>query len=120
MMSIKQKEDNPSGGLHNTIAAGTKINGNITTETDFRLDGKVEGDICCKGKIVLGPKAYVKGNITCDNAEILGSVDGSVKVNAKLVLKSSSVINGDITSQSLVIEPNAQFNGACTMNMAKL
>lgn len=119
MMGIRQKEENPGGGLHNTIAAGTVIKGDITTETDFRLDGKVEGDICCKGKIVLGPKGYVKGNISSDNAEILGTVDGAVKVNAKLVLKSSAVINGDITSQSLEIEPNARFNGACTMSMVK-
>ncbi len=42
-MGIKQKDENSAGGLHNALAAGTTIKGNIITETDFRLDGKVEG-----------------------------------------------------------------------------
>ena len=101
--------------MHNALAAGTTIKGNIITETDFRLDGKVEGDISCNGKIVIGPKGSVIGNIISENAEILGEVDGSVKVSAKLILKSTAIIKGDIYTQSLEIEPNARFNGACSM-----
>ena len=114
-MGIKQKDENSAGGLHNALAAGTTIKGNIITETDFRLDGKVEGDISCNGKIVIGPKGSVTGNIVSENAEILGEVDGSVKVSAKLILKSTAIIKGDIYTQSLEIEPNARFNGACSM-----
>ena len=110
-MGIKQKDENSAGGLHNALAAGTTIKGNIITETDFRLDGKVEGDISCNGKIVIGPKGSVTGNIVSENAEILGEVDGSVKVSAKLILKSTAIIY----TQSLEIEPNARFNGACSM-----
>lgn len=79
------------------------------------MDGKVEGDISCNGKIVIGPKGSVTGNIVSENAEILGEVDGSVKVSAKLILKSTAIIKGDIYTQSLEIEPNARFNGACSM-----
>ena len=93
-MGIKQKDENSAGGLHNALAAGTTIKGNIITETDFRLDGKVEGDISCNGKIVIGPKGSVTGNIVSENAEILGEVDGSVKVSAKLILKSTAIIKG--------------------------
>ena len=77
MMGIKQKEENTNGGLHNTLATGTTVKGNIQTETDFRLDGKVEGDVSCSGKIVIGPKGNVTGNIVSANAEILGEVEGS-------------------------------------------
>lgn len=115
-MGIKQKEENTTGGLHNTLAAGTTVTGNIITETDFRLDGKVDGDINCNGKIVIGPKGVVTGNIISVNAEILGEVEGSVRVNAKLILKSTAVIKGDVFTQSLEIEPNARFNGVCNMS----
>lgn len=118
-MGIKQKEENSNVGLHNTIATGTSIKGDITTETDFRLDGKVEGDILCKGKLVIGPKGNVQGNIVSDNAEILGEVKGSVKIANKLILKSTATIHGDIFTQSLEIEPNAKFNGACSMSKEK-
>ena len=88
-MGIKQKEENTNGGLHNTLAAGTTVKGDIVTETDFRLDGKIEGDVSCSGKIVIGPKGNVTGNIVSTNAEILGEVEGSIHVSAKLVLKYS-------------------------------
>ena len=70
-MGIKQKEENTNGGLHNTLAAGTTVKGDIVTETDFRLDGKIEGDVSCSGKIVIGPKGNViKGDIFAQTLEI--------------------------------------------------
>lgn len=116
MMGIKQKEENTNGGLHNTLAAGTTVKGNIQTETDFRLDGRVEGDVTCNGKIVIGPKGSVTGNITSAHAEILGEVEGSVRTSSKLVLKATAIIKGDIFAQTLEIEPNARFNGVCKMS----
>lgn len=115
MMGIKQKDENSAGGLHNTLATGTTVKGNIITEADFRLDGQVEGDISCNGKIVVGPKGRVVGNIISSNAEILGEVEGSVRVGEKLVLKATANIKGDVYAQSLEIEPNARFNGVCNM-----
>ena len=105
-----------SGGLHNVLATGTILTGKIETESDFRLDGRVEGEILCKSKIVIGPKGSVKGNINTVNAEIFGNVEGSIRVNERLVLKSSAEIKGDIFIQTLEIEPGAKLNGSCTMS----
>ena len=116
MMGMKQKEESSIGGLHNTLAAGTTVKGNITTETDFRLDGQIEGDVNCDGKIIIGPKGHIVGNIVSTNAEILGKVEGSVRVSEKLILKSTANIKGDVFVRSLEIEPNAYFNGVCTMS----
>ena len=103
------------GGTHNVLATGTVLTGKIETEADFRLDGRVEGEINCKGKIVIGPKGFVKGNIMTVNAEILGNVDGVIRARERLVLKSSAEMKGDIFIQTLEIEPGAKFNGSCTM-----
>ncbi|MDR2775025.1 MAG: polymer-forming cytoskeletal protein [Tannerella sp.] len=108
--------EDPCGGLHNVLATGTVLTGTIVAESDFRLDGRVEGEINCKGKIVIGPKGYVKGNIMTDNAEIFGNVEGSIRARERLVLKSSAVIKGDIFIQTLEIEPGAKLNGSCTMS----
>lgn len=116
MMGMKQRDEASAGGLHNALATGTTVKGNIITETDFRLDGKIEGDVNCSGKIVVGPKGCVTGNIVSLNAEILGEVDGSIRVTEKLILKATAVIKGDIFTQTLEIEPNARFNGACCMS----
>ena len=109
------EETNVGGGPHNVLATGTTLTGKIETESDFRLDGRVEGEINCKGKIVIGPKGFVKGNIITVNAEILGSVEGVIRARERLVLKSSAEMKGDIFIQTLEIEPGAKLNGTCTM-----
>lgn len=115
-MGLKQREELSTGGLHNTMAATTTIKGDIFTEVDFRLDGKVEGNVTCNGKLVIGPKGRVTGEVVTGSAEIMGEIDGSIKVNSKLVLKATAVIKGDIQTQTIEIEPNARFNGSCTMS----
>lgn len=114
-MGIKQKDEINTSGLHNTMATGTFVKGNITTDTDFRLDGNLEGDVTCKGKLVIGPKGVVTGKVTAISAEILGKVEGELIIDSKLILKSTASVKGDITTQSLEIEPNASFDGSCTM-----
>ena len=46
---IGKKEETHSNGLHNALTTGTVVIGNIQADTDFRLDGQVEGDITCNG-----------------------------------------------------------------------
>ena len=118
-MRTRQEEiqvSNSSGGVHNVLAGGTIVTGTIVTESDFRLDGCIEGDINCKGKIVVGPKGSIKGNIISENAEILGSVEGTIRTKEKLIFKASANIKGDAFIQTLEIEPGASFNGSCTMS----
>ncbi|MDR0836135.1 MAG: polymer-forming cytoskeletal protein [Tannerella sp.] len=108
--------EEPTPGLHNVLAAGTLLTGKIETESDFRLDGRIDGEVQCKGKIVIGPKGSVKGNISTDNAEIFGTVEGIIRVRERLILKSTATVTGDIFIQTLEIEPGAKLNGSCSMN----
>ena len=111
MIGNKQREEGGNTGLHNTLAAGASIKGNLTVEGDLRMDGKIEGDITCSGKIVVGPKSEIKGNVQCANAEIHCLVEGNIEVKEKLLLKSSSTIKGDIRLQIFEVEPGAKIEG---------
>ena len=108
--------EEPIVRVHNVLATGTLLTGKIETESDFRLDGRVEGEIKCKGKIVVGQKGSLKGNILTDSAEIFGSVEGTIRAQERLILKSTALVKGDIFIQNLEIEPGAQLNGSCTMS----
>jgi len=103
------------GAIHNTISNGTVISGTVTAENDFRVDGTIEGKIICRGKVVVGKTGFIKGDMDCTNAEIVGRVEGNVVVAEVLTLRSSAVVTGDIKISTLVIEPEAKFNGTCTM-----
>ncbi|MCQ2350172.1 MAG: polymer-forming cytoskeletal protein [Paludibacteraceae bacterium] len=105
-----------SSGVQNTIASGTKIVGTISTESEFRLDGEVNGDITSQSKVIIGQTGIVKGNIFCATAEIYGVVVGNITTSGLLSLRSTANVKGDINIKTLSIEPDARFEGSCSMN----
>ena len=111
----KESNNTNSGAIFNVITHGTKITGKIEVKGDFRLDGEVEGDIICNGKVIIGQKALLNGTITCASAEINGAINGDLSTFEVLSLNSTSVVNGNIKTKVLVVQPNAVFNGSCSM-----
>lgn len=103
------------GAMYNALTHGSKIVGKIVADSDFRIDGEVEGTITCNGKVVIGQKGYLKGSISCVNAEIIGTVEGDIFVSESLSLRATAVIKGDVRTKVLMVEPNAVFNGTCSM-----
>jgi len=103
------------GAMYNALTNGSKIVGKIFADSDFRIDGEVEGTITCNGKVVVGQKGYLKGTISCVNAEIVGTVEGDIVVTETLSLRSTAVIKGEVRTKILMVEPNAVFNGTCSM-----
>ena len=110
-----QTQQPTAGALYNALTAGSKIIGTILADSDIRIDGTVEGDLKCSGKVVIGEKGLLKGTIDCQNAEILGRLDGKVEVKQTLALRSTSNLHGEVHTQTLIVEPNAIFNGTCSM-----
>ncbi len=106
------------GGQPNRIEKNTKIKGDITSEADFRIDGKLEGNVTTSGKVVIGKDGYINGKVECVNADIEGKFNGELQVKGLLSLKSSALIEGTVTVAKLAVEPGATFNASCTMGKA--
>jgi cytoskeletal protein CcmA (bactofilin family) len=100
----------------NTFAQDTRIIGNIDSDGDIRMDGVLEGKLNCKGRVVVGPEARIKGVIYARNAEIFGNVEGEITVIDLLTLKASAVITGDLIMGKFSVEPGARFTGNCKMS----
>ena len=99
----------------NRIVEGTSIEGEIISEGNIRIDGKVKGTVSTKGRLVIGPKGNIEGDIICSNADIEGNLIGTIKVNEWLTVKSTAKLQGDIVTSKLAIEPGAVFGGTCSM-----
>lgn len=109
------KNQNVDAGSINLLGSGTKINGDINSNGDFRIDGLLVGNITISGKLVLGNTGRIEGNIQCTNADLSGEVKGTVNITETLSLKTTAKINGDITTSKLAIEAGAVFTGTCNM-----
>ncbi|RTE54893.1 polymer-forming cytoskeletal protein [Arenibacter aquaticus] len=103
------------GGQPNRIEKNTKIKGDIISEADFRIDGKLDGNVKTSGKVVIGIDGYIHGKVECVNADIEGNFNGELIVADLLSLKSSAFIEGTVSVAKLAVEPGATFNASCTM-----
>ncbi|MBR0195988.1 MAG: polymer-forming cytoskeletal protein [Paludibacteraceae bacterium] len=108
-----------SGMMFNALTAGSKIVGTITADSDYRIDGLIEGELNCSGKVVIGEAGKIKGTVICANAEIMGLMDGKITCHQQLNLRASGKVQGDVITKTLIVEPGAQFNGTCQMGQPK-
>ncbi len=99
----------------NIIGKNTSLTGDITSDGDFRIDGKIEGNIKSKGRVIIGKDGNVNGTIECVNADIEGTFSGKLIVDKLLSLKESAHITGDVILEKLSVEPGAKFNATCSM-----
>jgi cytoskeletal protein CcmA (bactofilin family) len=99
----------------NKIVAGTEINGDLTSDSNIQLEGEVNGNVSCAGRVVIGSSGKINGNLVCVHAEIEGAMEGQLMVENLLVLRSTARIKGDIQTMKLHIEEGAFFEGACVM-----
>lgn len=106
-----------NGGSNGTtlIGAGTTVKGDISSKSDLRIDGTIVGNINCASKIVIGASGLVEGDISGNQADIVGKVSGNIRAKDLLQLRGDCVISGDIYAGKLQVEPTATFNGQCHM-----
>ncbi|MBR4133486.1 MAG: polymer-forming cytoskeletal protein [Bacteroidales bacterium] len=97
------------------ISNGTVVKGEISSSNDIRIDGTFEGKIQSKGRVVVGEKALIKGDIICSNVDFWGTMEGNFYVKDTLSLKSSSKVKGDLHIKRLQVELDAKFDGTCQM-----
>jgi cytoskeletal protein CcmA (bactofilin family) len=109
------KPQPPVPGALNMISAGTNIKGDIDSKGDFRIDGKVDGNLNTEGKILIGETGIVTGNITCERCEVSGAFEGKIIVKDLLSITASAKITGEIITGKLQVQPGAVFNGTCKM-----
>ena len=119
MFNNKSKSEATESTVTNSsaslIGAGTSLKGDITSNGDLRIDGTLVGNIICSSKVIIGANGVVEGDISGQQADIMGKVSGTIKVKELLQLKSNCSVNGNLYASKLQIEPAANFNGQCHM-----
>lgn len=100
----------------NVIVEGSRVMGDMITESNLRVDGEVIGNVSSAAKVVIGAGGHIKGNLTCADADIEGRVEGTIKVDGLLSLRSRANIEGEISTGRFQVEEGAQFSGQCKMS----
>ena len=97
------------------VSSGTVIKGEISSLTDIRLDGRIEGTVFTEGKIVIGEGAALSGTLACTSVDLWGKIEGDIYVKDTFSLKESASVNGNIHVRKFQVEMGAQLNGTVAM-----
>lgn len=97
------------------LSTGVRIEGNLISEGNVRIDGKIIGDISINGNLTLGETSHINGDIKAKNVTVSGVVEGTINSSEKIVLETKSRMSGDIIAKVLVIEAGARFDGKSHM-----
>ena len=100
---------------HNSLVQGSRLEGNVTSENDFRIDGQFIGNLQCKSRVIIGPSGDFQGQVNCENAIIEGRFSGTLVSHDVLEVREGAIIEGDVNTRRLVVQSGSVFDVKCNM-----
>ena len=108
--------DENTNGI-STISMETTITGTIESNSLFKMDGVLNGDIKGNKLVHIGKTGIVKGNVTAENVIVDGEVSGEIAAT-KVEIGSTGKAYATITSALFVIQEGGVFEGRKKMKVA--
>jgi cytoskeletal protein CcmA (bactofilin family) len=96
------------------IARGTRIDGNIASEGEVRVEGQVYG-IVDAAICTIAENGRVDGEVSADDVYVHGTVRGPIKAR-HVHLMAEGTVEGDISCETIAIETGARLSGAVWQN----
>jgi cytoskeletal protein CcmA (bactofilin family) len=103
---------NQSSLIGNTLL----IKGEVFSEDEILIEGKVQGSINVKNRLVIGVNGNVEAEINAREVIIKGKVTGNVKGGQRVEIVPSGVLHGNINSPRVVIADSGVFEGNIEMH----
>ncbi|MCF6220232.1 MAG: polymer-forming cytoskeletal protein [Robiginitomaculum sp.] len=88
------------------------ITGEISTDGDVQVEGRVEGNIKASN-LTIGEQGSVNGKVTAGKVLIRGKVTGKIDASTIEMAETANVL-ADLVQDHLTIANGAFFDGKCT------
>jgi cytoskeletal protein CcmA (bactofilin family) len=104
-------QDSSDYSINTIIGPNTSLTGDVETGGFTRIDGSIRGDVRAKGRVVIGERARIKGNVTGTNITVGGVVYGNIISDGHLVILSTAIVIGDIITRRIQADDGCFING---------
>lgn len=105
--------DGPS--MNAFLDRGTKFEGKLTFEGTVRIDGKFNGEIFSKDRLVIGEGGEVDGTVEVGQCIISGTFRGDLKVRDRVELQAPAKFYGTLTAPTLIVSEGVVLEGNVKM-----
>jgi cytoskeletal protein CcmA (bactofilin family) len=103
----------PTARASACLGSTISIKGEISSDEDLEIDGKVEGPILLRGnRLTAGRNAQLKSEITAREVIVYGNVHGNLRARDRVEIKKDGQVIGNITTARISIEDGAYFKGS--------
>jgi cytoskeletal protein CcmA (bactofilin family) len=89
------------------IGSDTIVSGTIRAQGTIVIDGRVEGDICTDGLLMVGEGAIVVGNIYAGSVVCRGLIVGDIVASEEVELLESASLNGTVRAPVFLVDDGA-------------
>lgn len=116
---MAKREDYDTGAAETVVGATVKIEGDLVSEGDIKVDGMVAGKIKTSKNLYVGPMAKIEADVEANSAILAGAVKGEIKIKESLLIQETAKVSGNVTCTRLAIMEGANFSGNCNMPEAE-
>ncbi|WP_159884708.1 bactofilin family protein [Paenibacillus puerhi] len=103
------------------IGEGCRIQGNLTSEADLRIEGEFVGTIHAAGEVAIGERGIVRcRKLEAADVVVAGTLEGSVQAEGIVRITPTGRLEGRLAAGTLIIEQGAVFEGHSMMAVDRL
>ena len=107
----------PAAGSQSSVVGKTLlIKGEIYSDDEILIEGKIQGKINVKNRVIIGINGNVEADIDAREVVIKGKVTGNVKGGQRVEIVPGGVLHGNINSPRVVIADSGVFEGNIEMH----
>lgn len=100
-----------SAGPATLISEGCKINGMISGDGEYLINGHVDGECDVNGTLTLAAGGSWTGTIRATNVIVAGQIDGDIVASGNVEITDSAKIAGTVTGEAIAVAEGAVVEG---------
>jgi cytoskeletal protein CcmA (bactofilin family) len=98
------------------IGPGIRINGDVSADSNLRIDGHIEGrSIESTHDVEISESGKVTASVSAKVVKIAGTVNGDIAGSEKVLISRSGRVQGNIVAPRVQLEDGALFRGSIDM-----
>lgn len=115
-ISAGQRERPPAvANARTTLAAGTRVQGEVGGSTDLVVEGEIDGHIRLDAAVRIGETGVVEGEVEARSVVVAGTVRGDIHGHERVEVEASGKVEGNVVSPRVVISDGAFLKGRVEM-----
>ena len=109
-LKLRRLRDQSSGPA-TLISEGCKINGTLSGNGDFLINGQIEGDCDLEGTVTIAEQGLWKGVVIASTVIIAGTVEGDIEARGRVEITSTARITGTVSAEAIAVAEGAIVQG---------